>query len=330
MRTYRATLVLFAVVALGTSAPAWGDKSDINGDALPSGALARIGTQRFRHSGSVRGIAYTPDGKLLASVGDEGLRLWDPTSGKPAVPLVPIFGLESVAFSSDGRTIAVGGRDKMVSVWEVAEILKENTTAINLCGHENTVEAVAFSRDGKTLFSGGRDGSLRAWNWKESKELRRMGEDLQCPKALAVSPDGKLVAYSAHSGAAMEKHALHICNAETGELVLKVADSGKLAFSLAFAPDGKTLATASGDGVRLWDVATGKQSRALSNSTGYSSGVAFSPDGKTLVDASSTDCTSGTPRRARRSATSKAVSSSFPGWRSLRTVRPWPRRVNRP
>jgi WD40 repeat protein len=282
MRTHRLTLVL-SLVVLG--APAWGDdrKSDINGDSLPLGAIVRIGTQRFRHNGTITCLAYSPDGKFLASVGDDGLRLWESTTGKHAVPLLPVFGIESLAFSPDSRIIAVGGRDKTVSVWEVAEILKDNTTPIQLCGHENVVQTVAFSHDGKTLFSGGRDGSLRAWDWKETKELRRMGEERQCPRALAVSADGKVLAYSAFSADAIDKYVLHICNAETGELVRKFTDPGKLAFSLAFTPDGKYLAAASGDGVRLWDAATGKRWLSLDNSSGYASGVAFSPNGKTLV-----------------------------------------------
>src|SRR5262249_36879885 len=86
-------------------------RTDLQGDPLPPGALARLGTIRFRHPGyAALGLAFSSDGKTLLSVRHDGLRVWDAGSGRP-LRAVPVAGLHfrCVAFSPDRQLLAVGG-----------------------------------------------------------------------------------------------------------------------------------------------------------------------------------------------------------------------------
>src|SRR5262245_12636606 len=94
--------------------------TDLYGDPLPPGALARVGTARLRHLGQVYAVAISPDGKTIASGGnDNTLRLWETATGKEllAVPS-PKTGVRCVAFSRDGKLVATGGY-QAVQLWDV-------------------------------------------------------------------------------------------------------------------------------------------------------------------------------------------------------------------
>src|ERR1043165_325059 len=157
---------------------------DRHGDALPPGAIARLGSVRFRAPAT--SIAYSPDGKLLAVGGsDNQIRLLDPVTGKeirrlsghqprtfspprevknPFDVLVDSVGqgnVTTLAFSPDSKTLASGGWDDMIRLWDV-ETGKERR---KMLAHHAMVARVAFAPDGKTVASrGGIDGILRLWD----------------------------------------------------------------------------------------------------------------------------------------------------------------------
>src|SRR5688572_15130904 len=112
MSSLRAALLASPALALLFSLSAHGEglRTDLHGDPLPDGALARLGTARLRHGGSVQALAFAPDGNLLASGGtDKTIRLWDAATGKAVRTIRQEGWVYSLAFAPDGRTVASGG-----------------------------------------------------------------------------------------------------------------------------------------------------------------------------------------------------------------------------
>src|SRR3954452_20467264 len=130
-----------------------GPRLDLHGDPLPPGAVARVGTTRLRHDRMVIGLAYSPDGKYIASAGwDNLVRLWDAKTGKEVRRFEghkgPVYG---VTFSPDGKRLVSNGQELTIRVWEVAtgKLLRE------LSGHNSPHARFVFTPDGKHLISGG-------------------------------------------------------------------------------------------------------------------------------------------------------------------------------
>src|SRR5262245_31580169 len=117
--------VVLLVVCLAAPASLPGDKAprtDRHGDPLPEGALARVGSVRLRHASAVGGLAFSPDGKVIATGGyDEAMYLWDARTGRELRRLRQIKGqVYAVAFSPDGRLVAASGGHNTIHLWDPA------------------------------------------------------------------------------------------------------------------------------------------------------------------------------------------------------------------
>jgi WD40 repeat protein len=240
--------------------------------------------------GVIWSVAFTPDGKTLASGGGVHgkpgeLKLRDAATGAARATLRGHeYAVSSVAFSPDGKTLASGGgvhgRPGELKLWHSA-----TGATSTLWGHFHAVRSVAFSPDGKTLASGGDDRTVRLWDAASGAARATLRGHTGEVKSVAFSPDGKTLASG--SGEWTKSGELKLWDATTGAARATLQGHEDLIHSVAFSPDGKTLASGSWDEtVWLWDVATGAARATLRGHKHGVWSVAFSPDGKTLASGS--------------------------------------------
>jgi WD40 repeat protein len=233
--------------------------------------------------------SFSTDGKLLAS---EGPRLFDVATGKErtSIPRPPREGFSgfaqrtTVALCPDGKTLVWSGEHGGIHLWDVAEG-KERAV---LGEKQGPVSHLLLADHGKKLASG-HGQAVCLWDLASRALLQTIRiTDKGTISALAVSPDGKIVATCPPI---VDRRALtiHLWDAATGK-VIRILDGSSdelfdfLKVTLAFAPDGKQLAVTCGMArVRLWDVPTGKELQPIQGISWWVSGTSFSPDGKRLA-----------------------------------------------
>ncbi|MFJ3104454.1 WD40 repeat domain-containing protein [Streptomyces sp. NPDC086835] len=245
-------------------------------------------------------VAYSPDGRLLAaaSTDDALIRLWDVREpGNPRRIPRTLAGHEdevlTVAFASDGRTVASGSKDGTVRLWDVSAPEHPAPLGEPLHAHDGAALSVAFAPDGRTLATGGEDDTARLWDVRRPDRVRPLGGPLRghtdAVTSVTFAPDGHTLATGGEDDTARLWHVRDPARARPAGRALTGHDQTVAA--VAFAPDGQTLATGSGDRtVRLWDVRRADRVRPvgeeLAGHRGPVTSVAFAPDGRTLATGS--------------------------------------------
>jgi WD40 repeat protein len=237
------------------------------------------------HSQAVENLAFSPDGKILASgSGDASIILWDVESGEKMRQLMTStrFNWEhKFCFSPDGKTLAsVMGEEKII-LWDLStgegKVLYETYSDIHgiACLYD-----IAFSPDGNIIATGSHDQGISLRNVQTGKNIKTLKGHPGALYAVKFSPDGDILA------AASEDESIVFWEVKTGKKIKVFEGHSADILDIAFSPDGKTLASGGTDkSIILWDVATGNKIKSIQGLDEKVEDLDFSPDGKTLATA---------------------------------------------
>jgi len=276
---------------------------------------------RITHSGWVGGVAFSPDGKSLATACSDGVvRLFDPRTGQLLEALRGHSDCAAaVAFSPDSRRLVTGGYDHTARIWDwqmgaVVNPLSGHTGAVlsaayapggslvatagidqtirlwdaftgrperTLRGHKSWVNSIAFLPGGERLISGSSDGTVKVWSVSSGELLKTLEATPAEVRSIAVSPDGKLVAAGIRYGV------IKLWETADWKERRSWTTAGDDVWAVAFAADSTRLFTAAGEwnrpaAVATWDVASGEQVGRM-QLTGEILCLAISPDGQRLA-----------------------------------------------
>ncbi|WP_416676217.1 TIR domain-containing protein [Egbenema bharatensis] len=289
------------------------------------------------HNYRVYDLSFTPDGMMMASSGQNTIRLWRTSDGAPllAEPIQQDGIIHSISFaprgdmsSSQGQLLAATRQDGMVNLWKLQRSeagYAANPVSGEDIKHDKNIYSIDFSANGQILASAGGDGTVKIWELQSTddrysatllEELRGLNGAV---RTVRFSPNGRMLAAAGDAGIISVWQLEGQGEDLRAHLLHSMTDHGRTVRSVSFSPNSQSLASASEDGtVRLWHLeGTMLQSRVLRGHSDAVLKVEFSPTGRYLASASQDDTVKlwtieGTPittlREHRREVSSIAFS----------------------
>ncbi len=223
--------------------------------------------------GDVIAIAYSPDGKYLASAGGKVVHILEAATGKEIGKVQQDDTVYAVTFSPDGRLLASGGRDQTVRIWD-----PQTGKELHRLQQDGEVRDVVFSPDGKALAGGGFK-AIRIWDTRTGDEVAKLAIKNTGPIwKLAFSPDGKWIASA-------DAKTARVWDAAKGKEILRRKSRGELK-TVAFSPDSKYLVSNCDDmSACVWEIESGQEKARMAHGGTVMSAV-FSHNGKLLATGS--------------------------------------------
>jgi WD40 repeat protein len=278
-------LLLVSGAALGDQGQA-APSSQARGDPLPPGAIARLGSLRFRAGFFLHQAAFTPDGKHLITAGaGQPIIVWNADSGKAELKFPEQRESRLFALSFDGKWLA-GLTKSMTGPQEDLVIFEAKTAKIVRRLDKLTLTALSFSADGKLLAAAGyRDpGStiLQWWDVHSGKRLQQINLKGAWTTSLTFAVDGKTLAGCEPYNTA--RCVVRLWDVASGKELAPLKGHDNLVQAVTFSPNGKLLLSGSEDQtIRVWDYAAGKELHALLATHGGVRSLRVAPDGNCLV-----------------------------------------------
>jgi RNA polymerase sigma factor (sigma-70 family) len=258
---------------------------DRHGDPLPPGAVARLGTVRFRVADEVQTLAYAPDGKTLAVASYAGLAIFDTASGKRVANFKRTWSHPEplLAYSPDGKRLAARlmeqtgkGSGWVIRVWDLPGGAKSRVYEIDRAfwlGWSGTGEPLAMSLE---------QGGLRLHELAAGRSRRFDCPDLPQPQQFNYTVSAATTGARVIAVGDGNRRAIHLLDTTADRPRRTLDPKGGIIYTLAFSPDGARLLSVTSAALQMWDVASGKVVYTVESKDRIRT-ARFSPDGKWLA-----------------------------------------------